>query len=215
MTAFYFCAATFPFALYLIALALIQARSKSFVVDGRRDFLALAFATSGLFFIGPGQLAPPWGACEVWGAYVWILIALLYFLTATIIGAASRTRLVVYNATRSTLRSALTLAALNIDSDARWEGDSLNLPSLDAQFYVDERGLGRVAALVVVKIGRSALVWTNLTRELKERLKETTTKSRYWILLAICGLALLGADCACCRWRCDELREAVEFYLSL
>jgi len=215
MTAFYFCAATFPFALYLVALAIAQARSKAFVVDGRRDFLALAFATSGLFFIGPGQLTPPWGACEVWGAYVWILIALLYFLTASIVGAASRTRLVVYNATRASLRAALTLAALSVDSDARWEGDSLNMPSLDAQFYVDERGLGRVAALVVVKSGRSALVWTNLARELNLRLKETTTKSRGWILLALLGFALLGADFACCSRRCDELREAVNFYLSL
>ncbi len=215
MTAFYFCAATFPLALYFMALALMQARSNFLVVDGKRDFLGLAFATSGLFFIGPGQLMAPWGACEIWGAYVWALVALLYFLVASIVGAVSRTRLIVYNVSRSTLRSALTLASLNLDADARWEGDSLNLPSLDAQFYVDERGTGRVAALVAVKMGSAATIWTDLARELRTRLKGTTSKSRIWILWLVVGVSLLAADGACCRWRCDELKEAVAFYLSL
>jgi len=215
MTAFYFFVATFPFALYLIVLALTQACSKSLVVDGRRDFLALALATSGLFFVGPGQLAVPWGACEIWGAYVWILIALLYLLVAAMIGSVSRTRLVVYNATRSELRSALTLAALNLDADARWEGDALNLPNLDAQFYVDERGTGRVATLVAVKIGRVAQIWTNLARELSARLRETTSKSRRWILWLTVGVALLCADGICWRLYGDELIEIGAFYLSL
>jgi len=215
MAAFYFCAATLPFALYLIALALAQVRSKALVVDGRRDFLALALGTGGLFFIGPGQLTAPWGACEIWGAYVWILVAFLYILVASVVGSVARTRLVVYNATRSTLRSALTLAALNLDADARWEGDSLNLPGLDAQFYVDERGVGCVATLVAVKPGRSTQIWTNLARELDDRLKETKSRLWSWVGFLFVGVVLLVADSACCCLYGDELREAVVFYLSL
>ncbi|MCF0233479.1 MAG: hypothetical protein HUK22_00710, partial [Thermoguttaceae bacterium] len=73
MTPFYLLVATFPLGLYAIALSALHGRSTPFAVDGRRDFLALALALSGVFFIGPGQAAVPFNAAAFWHARVWIL----------------------------------------------------------------------------------------------------------------------------------------------
>ncbi|MBQ5367638.1 MAG: hypothetical protein IIU43_09210, partial [Thermoguttaceae bacterium] len=75
MTLFYFVVATFPLALYWLALAWLHGRSVPCAVSGRRDFIALCLALSGVFFIGPGQLLTTWGASAVWGKYVWALLA--------------------------------------------------------------------------------------------------------------------------------------------
>ena len=77
MTLFYFVVATFPLALYWLALAWLHGRSVPCAVSGRRDFIALCLALSGVFFIGPGQLLTTWGASAVWGKYVWALLAAL------------------------------------------------------------------------------------------------------------------------------------------
>ncbi len=217
MTLFYFVVASFPFALYLLTLACIHSRAVPFVVGGRRDFIAMCLALSGVFFIGPGQLLVTWGAAAVWGKYVWALLAALCFLVVLLISSNMRPRIVVYNASRESLRKTLTTTAISLDDEACWSGSALNMPGLGVQFYLDAQGLGRAATIVRIDPGPSQEGWLRFARELKkaansaERARGRATCAVFSIL----GLGLLIADAFCFLQRQDALREAFSFYMSV
>lgn len=216
MTPFCFVVATVPIALYWIALGCLHCRLKPFVVDGRRDFIALCLALSGVFFIGPGSILPPFGAMVVWRAGVWLLCGTLCFCVVLLVASLRRPRIVAYNATRERLRAALSRVAISLDDEARWAGASLNLPSLGVQFYVDDAGWGRVATLVGVGAERSPQGWARLENELRRELEnEEPTRRRGGFLFVALGWGTLLADAvvwACCY---REISDAFSFYLSV
>lgn len=217
MTLFYFVVASFPFAIYLLTLAWIHSRSVPFVVTGRRDFVALCLALSGVFFIGPGQLFVTWGAAAVWGAYVWLLIAALCFLVVLLIASNMRPRLIVYNAARESLRKTLTTTAISLDDEACWSGSALNMPGLGVQFFVDARGFGRAFSIIRIDSGGSQEGWNRFANELKHAaLSAERAKSRASrVVFSVLGLALFAANAWCVLQRPDVLREALSFYLSV
>ena len=216
MTPFYFVVATLPMALYILALAWLHWRPTPFAVDGRRDFIALSFALSGVFFIGPGQLLAPFGAMLVWGANVWILCGLLFVCVVFLISATLRPRVVVYNASRDQLRKALTSLAITLDDEARWAGASLNLPGLGVQFYIEDGGIGRVASLVGFGAERSTQGWRRLETELSEQLQklEPSRRPGRWLFAAV-GWAVLIADAFCVSAFYTEIGDAFRFFLSV
>ena len=216
MAPFYIVVATFPFALYFLMLACLHFQRAPFLVDGRRDFLALALATSGVFFIGPGQLLAPWGACAVWHANVWALVAALVVCVVLLISANIRPRLVVYNATRDSLRKTITTTALALDDEARWVGAAMNMPSLKVQFYVEDALLGRATTLEGFGQTRSSADWFRFANALRAALKELEPQRRgNWLAFAFLGGALLCVDYYFFAHNFEELRAAASFYLSI
>ena len=162
MTPFYFVVASLPFALYFLALAWLHGRRRPTLVTGRRDGLAVALATVGVLFIGPLQILPSLSAWITWGANVWILVALFFTLILTACLARLRPRFVVYNTTLDVLRKTISRVAIELDVDARWSGDAMNMPGLGVQFYLDDSPVGRVTS--IVSIGRDISVsgWKRL-----------------------------------------------------
>ncbi len=216
MTPFCFVVATVPLALYWIALGSLHRRSKPFVVDGRRDFIALCLALSGVFFIGPGSILAPFGAMAVWRANVWILCGLLVFCVVLLASSLRRPRIVVYNATREQTRAALSRVAIALDDEARWAGASLNLPSLGVQFYVEDAAWGRVATLVGFGPERSPQGWLRLEKELRREFDSAESPRRRGRLFFVAlGWGTLLADAAV--WACfyREISDAFRFYLSV
>ncbi len=216
MTPFYIVVAGFPLALYFIALACLHWRSTPFAVDGRRDFLALAFALSGVFFVGPGQAAVPYGAALVWKSGVWYLCGALYFLVVVLISSSLRPKIVVYNATRDQLRKILSTIAVTLDDEARWAGSALNLPGLGVQFYLDDAGIGRVATLVVIGSERSEQGWARLETELTARLKtEKAARPLGRFVFAALGAATLALVVWSLARYPEEITSAFQFYMSV
>ncbi len=220
MTPFYFFVASLPFALYLLAIAGLHAGGRARVVSGRRDCMALALATSGLFFIGPGQIAPTLNSLWAWGAGVWGWIAALYFFAALLVSLRFSQRYVVYNTTQDALRKTLTQTALQLDDEARWSGAAMNLPGLGVQFYLDVSPLGRTATLVRIGRDQSSNGWTRLGRALDAELKATAPSSRswrsaLWLFFAVLGGSLLVADYLCFARYFDEICEAAATFFRI
>lgn len=177
--------------------------------------MALALALSGVFFVGPGQAAIPYGAALVWGRNVWLLGAALYFCVVVLISSTLRPRIVVYNATRDQLRKALATIAISLDDEARWAGSALNLPGLSVQLYVDSAGIGRVATLVGVGMERSAQGWRRLEAELTTRLKESEPSRGWnWIFFAAFGWGTLALVAWVLFRDYSEIAKAFQFFFS-
>jgi hypothetical protein len=216
MTPFYFVVAIVPPALYWLALAWMHSRPHPFAVDGRRDFIALALALYGVFFIGPGSVMPPYASMMAQGPFVWVLCGLLYFCVVVLLASLQRPRVVVNNATCEELRTALSRAALSLDDEARWAGASLSLPNLGVQFYLDGAALGRVATLVGLDASRSQQGWQRLEKELRVELARLETpRRRGWLAFAALGWSALIAA-AVVFFECQEaVVNAFSFYLSV
>ena len=216
MTPFYFVVASLPFALYLTALAHLHGRRRPTLVTGRRDGLALALATVGVLFIGPLQILPSMNAWIAWGAGAWVLVALFFVLVATTVISRLRPRFVVYNTTLETLRKTISRVAIELDVDARWSGDAMNMPGLGVQFYLDDSPMGRATS--VVSIGRdiSASGWKRLQDALDAGLADAPAPPRrLWLLFITVGLALLAADAWCFARYYEQIVESASFYISV
>ena len=220
MTAFYFVVATLPLALYWLALAGLHVGARPRVVSGRRDCLALALATSGLFFIGPGQIAPTLSSLMTWGYGVWGWLAALYFLAALFVALKRTPCYVVYNTTQDALRKTLTKAALQLDDEARWSGVSMNLPGLGVQFYLDDSPLGRTTTLIRIGRDQSSNGWRRLGQALDAELKAAPPASRSWrstrwLFFALLGGSLLVADYLCFARYFDEICDAAMTFFRI
>ena len=220
MTPFYFVVASLPFALYFLALAGLHSGDRARVVTGRRDCLALALATSGLFFIGPGQIAPTLSSLSTWGVGIWGWIATLYLLIAFFVALKLSGRYVVYNTSAESLRKQLTQAALQLDDEARWNGVAMNLPGLGVQFYVDDSPLGRTATLIRIDRGQSADGWRRLGAALVSEIQSSSASSRSWrrtrwLWFALLGGSLLVADYVCFARYFDEISEAAMTFFRI
>ena len=216
MTPFYFIVASLPFALYLLALAWLHGRRRPTLATGRRDCCALVLSTVGALFIGPLQILPGFSAWVAWGPNVWLLVAAFFVLVLLAVLTRLRPRFVVYNTTLDILRKAISKIAIELDVDARWNGDAMNMPGLGVQFYLDDCSWGRVTS--IVSIGRELSVsgWNRLRAALDATLAQTDAPARRrspFFLLA--GIALLAANVWCFVKFYDQICDAAAFYLSV
>jgi hypothetical protein len=143
----HFAIAVGPLHLYLLLLALINLLRRPVVVTGTRDTAALGVAVSGLVIVGPMELFVPQAAFSAMGAFVWVLLLGLYVLCLTLIVLLMRPRLVIYNATSDQIRPLLAGVMAELDKEARWAGDSLVLPQLGVQLYLESMALLRNVSL--------------------------------------------------------------------
>jgi hypothetical protein len=166
MDPFRLCLAFGPITVYLLLLGALNLARRSFVVSGGRDGAALGLAISGLVMVGPVALFVPEAAALQFRSYVWGLLAAFYGLSLVLVLLAMRPRLVIYNIKAEQLRPILAELVERIDGEARWAGDSLILPGLGIQLYLDQwRGM-RNMSLVSAGPNQDYAGWHRLEREL-------------------------------------------------
>ncbi len=161
MDPFRLCLALGPVAIYLLLLGAVNLSRRPLLVSGVRDAAALALAVSGLVIVGPIELFAPLGAVQA-GPYVWLLLLALYGLCVVLALLLLRPRLVIYNISVDKLRPVLATLVEQLDTDARWAGDSLVLPGLGVQLYVDSFAMFRSASLISAGGNQSHQGWRRL-----------------------------------------------------
>ena len=158
-----------PVAIYLMVIGAINMFRRPFLVTGGRDAAALGLAVSGLVIVGPAELFFPVNASlrfEPFPWVVWILLVALYALCVVLVVLLMRPRLVIYNVSRDELRPILADLVAELDPEARWAGDSLALPNVGIQLYVDGLAAMRNVSLSAVGADQSHQGWRRLEQAL-------------------------------------------------
>ncbi len=182
-----------PLAVYLLLLAFVNLSSRPLLTTGARDVAALGMAISGFMVAGPMELFLPEAATNRFGGYVWLLLLAFYALCLTLIVLLLRPRLVIYNANAEQLRSILAEVVTQLDSEARWAGDSLVLPRLGVQLHVELFGALRNVQLVAAGPKQSFAGWKRLELALAKVLHQTkAAPNPHGFGLLAFGLVLVG-----------------------
>jgi hypothetical protein len=191
MDPFRVCLALGPVAMYLLLLGAVNLSRRSLLVSGVRDAAALALAVSGLVVIGPMELFFPFESAVKLGSYVWLLLMALYVMCVVLWLLLLRPRLVIYNASADKLRPILADVVGQFDSDARWAGDSLAIPGLGVQLYMDHFAPLRTVSLISAGGNQNHAGWRRLEIALRTALarEEVSRNPR--------GLSLIAAGLLC------------------
>ena len=184
MNAFVISLSLIPLAVYFLFLGIIHASRRPFILSGDADTALLCAAVSGMVFVGPINMFFPINAAIQFGAYIWLILAILYFLITMLIILYSRPRLIVYNIDKAQLKEILEKIAVRLDENSAWAGDSLYIPQQDLDLHLEfVSGLKNVTIVSNEKYS-SRLRWRNLKRLLKSELKQTSA-SRNWLSIVI------------------------------
>lgn len=192
---FRLCVAFGPLAIYCLLLGLINLLRRPIVVTGAKDTAVLAMALTGLMVIGPLELFMPQAAAMRFGGYVWLLLLSFYGLSISLALLLSRPRLVIYNISSEQLRPILGEVVPALDSQARWAGDSLAMPTLGVQLHLDNFPSMRNVSLVANGEQQSFEGWRRLEKALAGALRQQRWE-RYHprgLVLIMGGLLLLAA----------------------
>ena len=162
MDPFRLCLALGPVAIYLLLLGAINLRRRPFLISGVRDAALLALAVSGLVIVGPIEMFFPYEAALKYGPPVWFLLLALYVLCVVLVLLLLRPRLVIYNISANRLRPILAELVARLDPEARWAGDSLALPGLGVQLYVESFAVFDSVSLVSAGGSQSGQGWRRL-----------------------------------------------------
>ena len=198
MDPFRLCLALGPLAIYLMLIGAINMFRRPFLVSGARDTAALGLAVSGLVIVGPGELFFPVNASlrfEPFPWLVWVLLVALYGLCVVLVVLLSRPRLVIYNISRDQLRPILGDLVAELDSEARWAGDSLALPNVGIQLYVTGQAAMRNVSLTAIGLNQNPQGWRQLELALASalsRLEVPRNRHALGLLSAGALLALLA-----------------------
>ena len=172
MYALFNCIALGPLAVYLLLLGIVNLSRRPLIVSSGRDIAALAVALVGFVLIGPLALLLPMAAAGRFGIWTWVLLLALYLLVVTMIVLMGRPRLVIYNITVDRLRPILAELASQLDSQARWAGETLLLPQMGVHLHVETFPLMRNVSLVAIKAEQPLEGWQRLERALSAELRE-------------------------------------------
>jgi hypothetical protein len=182
-----------PLAVYFLLLGFINLSTRPFVTTGARDVGALGLAISGLIVVGPMELFLPEAATNRFGGYVWLLLLAFYGLCLTLVVLTLRPRLVIYNVNPDQLRAVLAEVVSELDSEARWAGDSLVLPKLDVQLHVELAGAVRNVQLVAAGPRQSFAGWKRLEIALAKVLHQTAASPNpHGFGMLALGIVLIG-----------------------
>lgn len=193
---FHFCVALLPLAAYLLAIGMLNLARRPRVLSGTLDLFALGLGLVGLMMIGPLRLFLPSATSFRLGPWAWplLLVAYLLFLTLTIL--LSRPRLVIYNLGPESVHSLLRDLFANLDAETAWAGDSVSLPNLGVELYVETVGSLRNVQLIATRVSQSLEGWAVIQARLRQRLQQAPAeRNRYGLTLIACGV-LLVASCA-------------------
>ena len=160
-----------PLALYLLWIGFLNLRSRPTVMSGVRDGMLLGVSLLGLVLIGPLELLLPESTAFRFGAYAWVMLGSFYMLSLVLSVMMGRPRIVIYNSDLETVRPALSQAVRNLDEQARWAGDSVVLPSVGVELYMDRYAMLRNVQLKSVGNVQSFEAWLKLQKNLRNELK--------------------------------------------
>jgi hypothetical protein len=178
--------------MYLLLLGAVNLARRSLLVSGVRDAAALALAVSGMVVVGPMELFFPFDSAVKLGPYVWLLLLALYVMCVVLWLLLLRPRLVIYNISGDKLRPILA-DVVGQFGDARWAGDSLAIPGLGVQLYMDHfAALGSVS-LLSAGSNQNHAGWRRLETDLRAALaREETTRNPRGLSLIFAGLLCLA-----------------------
>jgi hypothetical protein len=192
MDPFRLCVAFGPVAMYLLLLGAVNLSRRPLLVSGVRDAAALALAISGLVIIGPLELFFPFEAAVRLGPHVWLLLLALYTMGLVLVLLLLRPRLVIYNISVDKLRPILAELVDRLDPGARWAGDSLVLPKLGVQLYVDNFAALRSVSLISAGGNQSHPGWRRLETTLGDALaREDVARNPRGMSLMSAGLLII------------------------
>ena len=193
MDPFRLCLAFGPVAIYAVLLGAINLSRRPFAVSGTRDAAALGLAVSGLVIVGPIELFLPPSLAIRFGPYVWVLMAAMYAMGLIAALLWLRPRLVIYNISIDELRPSLADLVPRLDPEARWAGDSLALPTLGVQLYVDAIKWMRNVSLTPVGPHQNQAGWRHLERYLAATLARLeVARNPRGVSLLTSGMMILG-----------------------
>jgi hypothetical protein len=182
-----------PVAIYLLLLGSINFSRRSLLVSGGRDAAALALAMTGMLIIGPFELFLPQASVLRYGPYVWVMILTFYGLCVAMGILLLHPRLVIYNISADKLRPILAEVVARLDNDARWAGDSLVLPNLEVQLFIDNFRMMRNVSLKSVGGTQDLHGWRLLEQGLAGALsQETVPRNIRGLGLFFAGVLILG-----------------------
>ncbi len=192
MDPLHLCVALAPLAIYLMFIAFVNLRTRPSMLGGLKDASLLALGISGLVVAGPLELFLPESAAFRFGAYVWLLLIVLYFLAAALIILSQRPRIVVYNTTAEELRPIISTIVQQLDDTARWAGDSVALPKLGVQLHLDRSPTLRNVQLISTGATQNFDGWIQVEKMLKKHLSEIRTRpGRQGSALLVAGMLML------------------------
>jgi len=186
-----------PLSLYFLAAAVMNFGRRCRVFSGQEDLTLLALGLSGFVMTGPVLFFLPMDAFVFWGVFTWFFLIILYLLMVWFFGTILRFRIVIYNIGTSELRELLTQIAAELDTESRWLGNSLSLPTLGIQFYLEQLPILRNNVLIGTGFRQNYRGWLQFEQTLRKTLRthQTTQKNFVAILLAILGF-LFGTTAA-------------------
>ncbi len=212
-----------PVAIYLLLLGMINLSRRPLMVSGGRDAAAMALAVTGMLIVGPFDLFLPQASLAHYGPYAWVMVLTFYGLCVAMGILMLRPRLVIYNISADKLRPILAEVVAGLESDARWAGDSLVLPSLEVQLSIDNFRVFRNVSLKSIGGNQNLHGWRRLEQALGSALnRETVSRSPRGLglvfpaLLIIAGLALvISRDPQAITQSIFDLTDAVLKMLNL
>jgi hypothetical protein len=174
---------------------MLNLSSRPFVTTGLRDSAALGVALMGFVIVGPmelflperllARLPLPW--------LVWPILISFYLLCLTLVVLLQRPRLVIYNVSPEQLRASLGDILGQLDKEARIAGESIYLPNLGVQLYIEALPVLKNVQLKSTGPLQSYQGWRELEAALRSALRETRGAANpYGISLILFGAVILG-----------------------
>ena len=205
-----------PLALYFFALAALNGGRRARMLNGQEDLTALALGLIGFVMVGPMLYFLPIDALAFWKHYTWFFLALLYALVVWFLGAVFRYRVVVYNISDGDLKQILERIGRELDAEARWAGNSLSLPTLGIQFYMERFSPLCNISLKACGFNQDLQGWLRFEKSLRNELMRHrgTRKNRGALLFAGIGVFLGTAAATILLTHSQAACEALSFLLT-
>jgi len=205
-----------PLSLYFFALAALNSGHRPRMLTGQEDLTALALGLIGFVMVGPMLYFLPIDALAFWGFYTWFFLALLYALVIWFLGAVFRFRVVVYNINAGELKSVLEKIGQELDSEARWAGNSLSLPTLGIQFYMTRFSLLRNTSLQACGLDQDLQGWSRFEKSLRNALVRHRSEKADLvpILMTTIGLVMAATSATILLTHSAEAFAALRFLLQ-
>lgn len=160
-----------PLAFYLLYIGKINLLHRPVLLNGTWDIFALGAGLSGMIFLGPYHLLMPPAAMVRFGAFVWLLLAILYALCFVLLSSKLQPRLVIYNMTEQQLRPVLAAAAHRLGWESRWAENVLTFSTHEIQLEMDFFSLLKNITLRRTSVMQNHGNWRRLERALQAELQ--------------------------------------------
>ena len=205
-----------PLALYFFALATLNSGLRPRMMTGQEDLTTLALGLVGFVMAGPTLFFLPIDALAFWGFKTWFFLALLYVLIAWFLGAMFRFCTVIYNIGMNELQDILEKTGQELDAEAHWAGNSLSLPTLGIQFYIERVPVLRNATLKACGTRQNLQGWLLFEKSLRKTmlLHRATRKNRVSILMAAIGFLVMAGAVAILITHRMEAMQSLWFLLQ-